>query len=1182
MKRKNLDKQHQGGIEEIIGNRYETNFFVKKMSEMLIGYGIQERIIEVKRQKSKANIDDVYYKTDKNREYFCQCKKYSSFRRQLFEDFLGQFDKNGQYRLRLVTQTKPRVLDKLLQDAKKYDCVEFLDRLNRNTQLGQHKEKFHSLCSFIVSTQDKKENSKEKYIYEFLNRFFIELFDNLESDRKIKNQLAQSGYSPEQADVIYGKLLQRAGEYSYQDKSVTIETLQDELKNIGVEYLFKERPLKPVYLPKRKVVKKKSKKQMIHILESSEVRFLEKLSYIVDLILNLHKPRYVERKQALKIIQNDDILSWHFFRNLKDCDWFPIINDGLIKSIAEQDIDTATKSQLLNYFELCMDKYSDSIIPSLVKLENNTKNPNILAALVKILAKLGSRKKEELNPLWGILKRLTEHQHPWVRKEIPDTLKVWAGYDIGRSLELLEKLFLFSPVPRNVTRGSPTLALTFQGKDNENWIFEEAARVLSQLMADHKFSVKAFDLAIKLQIKFIEQRRERLEKVSGITLDYSYIWLADKDPFGKLEFRYNKRERLALEIEKCLDKIAISDIELAKGIFTRLLQANYEVFHLAAIKVLTRHPEEYLDLIEDIVFTKDLWVINNIQNYFLQLLIQKYFELKQNRLREYVQSVKSLNYKNNPAMTDSFRQKLLTSIPENIRTKDTKQELKKLAERSKVPARIEKSFIITSALRVLGPGIEITGLKKKNTDELIRTMEDCTRGRSRADSYDLSSVFCQLISDNPDQLPSLLDKMANKEIDQMFSGEMMGSYIDVKETSLWDILNTFWKLQGRDTSARIEVARFLHDECRKKETLERDNGLLKEIKNVLFDLTYDKDPENDETTKSNNFSSEDTVTRGINSVRGVATEALVALLHYFPKDNEIIEKLKTLAHDKTKAVKATLIYNLKYLISKNYLLCKYIVNQFRSERDPGIDFALIHYFAHLGPRKFQANKDFVKLLFTDPHEEIQGNLGELIGHRYVSGLNLEQLVEAIVKQQIGETETRRSLAFVFESRFEEQITIKKHHRILKYFIKLLDPRIEPDLGVRERAAFALERDELQTQHFDLLYSNKIFDALIRDKLNIRAQSYLIHYLHRCILNNESINRGIEILHSQVVKIEDILDDSLIVKDITEILKRVFTIQTLDKETRDLADQIFDKGLEKGWGEFYEIFQELNGILLKKH
>lgn len=1175
MKRKNLDKQHQGGIEEIIGNRYEANFFVKKMTEMLIGYGIQEKIIEVKRQKSKANIDDVYYKTDKNSEYFCQCRKYSSFDRQLSKDFLDQFNKNRNYRLRLVTQTKPKVLDKLVQDARKYNRVEFVDRLNKNTQLGQHKNRFYSLCSVIVPMQDKKEKSEEKYIYEFLNLFSIELFDDLEPDEKIKNQLVQSGYSVKKANIIYGRLLQKAGEYSYQDKSITIKTLQDELKNIGVEYLTKERPLKPVYLPKRKVIKKKGKKQMIHILESPEVRFVEKLSYIVDLISNLHKPRYVERKQALKIIQNDDTLSWHFFRNLKNPDWFPIIKDGLIKSIAEQDIDTATKYQLLNYFELCMDKYSDEIIPLLVKLENNTKKPNILAALVKILAKLRSSKKEELNPLWGVLKRLTEHQHPWVRKEIPDTLEAFAEYDIDRSLELLEKLFLFSPIPRDVTRGSPTLALTFQGKDNENWVFEQAARVLSQLMADHKFSAKAFNLAIKLEIKFIKQRRERLKKVSGMTLDYSYIWLADKDPLGKLEFKYDRRERLALEIEKCLDKIAISEVELAKGIFTQLLQANYEVFHLAAIKVLTWHPEEYLDLIEGIVFNEDLWVINNIQNYFLQLLIQKYFELKQNRLREYIQSVKSLNYKNNPRMTDNFKQKLLTSIPENIRTEDGKQELKKLEERLKVPARIEKSFITTSALRIPRPGIEITGLKMKTTDELIRIMEDCTRGRSRVDSYDLSSVFSELISDNPDQLPSWLDKMANKEIDQMFSGEMMRSYIDVKKTNLQDILNTFWKLQKKDTSARIEVARFLDDECRKKETPKRDNGLLKEIKNILFDLASDRDPENDETIKSSNPRPEDAITRGINSVRGVATEALVALLHYFPKDKEIIDKLKTLAHDKTKAVKATLIYNLKYLISKNYPLCKHIVNQFRSERDPEIDFALIHYFTHLDPRKFQANKDFVKLLFTNPHKEIQGNLGELIGHRYVSGFNLEQLVEAIVKQQIGETETRRSLAFVFESRFEEQIAIKKHQRILKYFIKLLDPRIEPDFEVRERTAFALERDELQTQHFDLLYSNKIFDTLIRDKLNIRAQSHLIHYLHRCIFNNESINRSIEILHSQVMEIEDILNDSLIVKDITEILERVFTIQTLDKKTRDLSDQIFDKGLEKGWDEFYEIFQELN-------
>jgi len=1161
MKNKNIDKQHHGALGGISGYRYEAIFFVQKLVELLL-QNYANQMLSVTRTKKDAHVDDIHIKT-KITNIFYQCRGYADYRQSLFVDFISQFNKDRDSFVYLITQKKNKWYAELAQDARKFEAEEFLNNLYTDSQRLKHKQKFESLLAYI----DKEDENKKQYIYEFLKHFSIIALDDIDTEIKIKEKLIDYGYTLENAEKIYNKLYTQADSYNWQGVAITTEILKQELRNLGITPILKEELMavddKPTY---QKFYKQKN----VHILQNSKVKFYEKLSYLLNFIENLQKLRQEERKQVLKIISQDNTLSWHFLKNLKNPNWFIRIKDTVIKSIIDSKIDSATKYQLLNYFETCAGRYSDKIIPLLVKFEENTKNPNILAALVRTIAKLKPSKKENLKQIWRLLEKLAEHQHPWVRKEIPETLKTLAEYNLDKSLSLLEKVFLFNPVPRDVTQGSPTLALTFQGRDNENWVFEQASKTLRELMADKRFVIKTLDLTIKLEINSIKEHKERREKVAGITLDYSYIWLSN-DEADKLDYEYDRRKRFALEIEKCLDSSADSDVRLTKKLFNKLLQAKYEVFYLAVIKILMRYPNKYLELIEDIVFDKSLWTIHNIQDYFLQTLICKYFELKQNRLPEYIQSVKSLNYKNDTKKTDYFKQHLLISIPQKIRTKDVNQELERLEDQLKIPARIEKSFVITS-WSGLRPDIETAELKKKTDDGLIKIMEDCTANRRKVDTYNLSSVFSQLIKDNPNRLPVLLDKMKDRQIDQRFSGEMMRVYIEVKKINLQDVLDTFWKLQKTDTWAKTEIARFLNGECRKEKTPKINKDLLKQIKEVLFELSSDKDPDNDETTRSSNPRPEDAITRGINSVRGVATEVLVVLLHYFPQDKEIIEKLKLLAKDKTKAVRATLIYNLKLLVTKNYALCKYIVNQFKNERDPGIDFALIHYFACLDPSKFQANQGFIKLLFNNPDKEIQKNLGKLIGHRYVSGFNLAQLVEAIIKQQKGETETRRSLAFVFESRLGEQIAAKRHKRIIEYFKRLLDPELEPDFEVRERASFVFERNELQTKYFDILYRNGIFDILLKDKINMPAQNHLINYLQRCIFDNESFERCIEILHSQVINIEGILSDHLIVQKIAEILNKIFDAK-ISKKTKNFSEEIFDKGLERGWDEFYSLFQK---------
>lgn len=665
-----------------------------------------------------------------------------------------------------------------------------------------------------------------------------------------------------------------------------LNTLLDEYLDIKRDF---ESIIRGTFLPSSVVIDVKRPDKIVHLLQNAEVKFTEKLSYIFDLINNLEKPRPIERTQTLEIIKNNNNLAWHFFRNLKNPVWFPEIKDNLIKSIVEQNvIDAPVKYQLLSYFEVCSEQYTDEIIPLISELDRNTGDANIRAAIVRTIAKLRPNKRTNLKPIWQTLEKLVKHQYPWLRREIPPTLKALAEYDINKSVKILEKMFLVSHIPQDITQGSPTLSITFQGQDNENWIFEETVTVLSNLMSDFRFVSDAYQLAIKLLIRFIKAEHKKLSRKTGIALDYSSDWFSDKDPF---EYNYDRKERFALEIERRLDEYAKSNEQIARSLIEILLQKSYEITFLIVIRILTRHTKLYMDLVEQIIFNVNLWATYNIRKYFLQSLIQKYFELKQDRLQEYINKVMSLP--KGSAQKNYLKQSLLIAIPEKYRNDTVKDELTKLSQISRFTTHIEKPYAFTLKSGPQ-PDISIEELRTNTDDGLIRIIEDCIAGRRRADKYDLLPVFANLIRELPDKFVKLLDKMKDNNIATDFIGEMTKAFIEVKKENLKEILDIFWKLRENDTWAKIEIVRFLTVECRKEAIRQINPDLLQELKRVLFALTLDADPGDDESFESDKPKPIDAINRGINSVRGIATEAIVALLYYFPKDHEIANKIKEL------------------------------------------------------------------------------------------------------------------------------------------------------------------------------------------------------------------------------------------------------------------------------------------------
>ena len=344
------------------------------------------------------------------------------------------------------------------------------------------------------------------------------------------------------------------------------------------------------------------------------------------------------------------------------------------------------------------------------------------------------------------------------------------------------------------------------------------------------------------------------------------------------------------------------------------------------------------------------------------------------------------------------------------------------------------------------------------------------------------------------------------------------------------------------------------------------------IRDSLITLTKDKNPESDGTITSNNPRPDDAITRGINSVRGIATEALVAYSHYFSDDKVALDRLRELADDPTMAVKATLIYYLRYLIGKNFPLCEEIIGKFKNRRDAEIDFALVHFFSQLDCEKFLKYQDFIKLLFNNTNDQINEDLGELIGYRFINGCDVQVLLDEIVGNRKGTKHTMRSLAFVLESQMGNLIGHSSDIKVASYLKKLLGPQNE--IEVAERAAFVFHRTETKPEHFEFMDKNGLTTELILNKYNLPAQSHLVDYLQSCVEKDVSIERCVELLHQQVTTADSILSDHLIVRKIAEIIAKLIKTD-LPAKTYDLLIEVFNAGLERGWDEFYTIYFDLN-------
>lgn len=1155
------DKYH-GGLNNDIGIEYELRFAIKKLIEMLLPTKSGIKIVKIFRQK-KEYVDDVIEERSGKSKTFHQCKHFKKWvkkskknadENKLWTDFIRQYKDNSYSDLVLVTQNKDPGFDDLTNLSRSCDNIaNFKHELEEDIYHRAAYEKYHYLMSLL------NETNNDVTIYSFLQKLRIASYDDYFTKEDSLRTLKMF-FSDSDADNIFN-LFHAKLNSDWLGKEINQNLLIEELMRIGINTSNLG--------PQEMLVDSSAVPQasVSHFLENHTSTFSEKLDYLFRLINRDKSLTPEDANRAISIISLDNTLAWHFLKNLKDPTWFSEIKENVIKSIIEDTDDSATKYQLLSFFEKCTSIHSDEIIPLLLQLEKNTQNYNILANLVRTVGLLNPKSKVAIASLWQIFDDLVEHQHPWVRRELPKSILTFVNLDEEKAFCLFKRLFEYSPPPQDVTQGSPTLALTFQGKDNENGVFEETIKAFSELLSNPKYAKKAHTLGLIIEKNSLTEDGKVLDIEEGITLDFSSIWLSDKTfDSARLEYNHDRKERVILEIEKSLNNLMVIDKKLVMTLLKKLLAEKYEVFHLTVIKVLTRHLDVFTELSRSLVLDPKLWRVYNIRKYFLQTLTTTYFRTVNGKdIDAFVAMIDQQKLQEEKKVL-YLKQSMLVSIPEDYRTHDVVKKLAKISHTLKVQPKVARPFTITtwSGIR---PDITVEELKKKNKSELIQVMIDSTTGK-RAASYDIAPVFAQLIDQKSEILHELLKNMKDKNIAPDFAGEMVNAYCKKLPDEIIKITEVIPLLNNHDAWAKIELARYFHEVCKKKEMRSYIAEVKEKIRDSLIILSHDKNPESDGTIGSSNPRPDDAITRGINSVRGIATEALVAYLHYLPEDMVVSARLRELSDDSTKAVKATLIYYLRYLISKNFLLCDEIVSKFKNRRDPEIDFALIHFFSQLDCERFLKYKDFIKLLFNNTNDQISENLGELIGYRFINGCSVDHLLDDIIGNRIGTKHTVRSIAFVLESQMDSLIGSPVDVKAASYLKKLLGPKNA--IEIAERAAFVFHRTETIPGHFEFMDKNGLMTELILNKLNIPAQSHLVDYLQSCVEKDISIERCVELLHRQVTTADGIMSDHLIAKKIAEIVAKLIN-KDLSIKISSLLLEIFNVGLERGWDEFYEIY-----------
>lgn len=872
------------------------------------------------------------------------------------------------------------------------------------------------------------------------------------------------------------------------------------------------------------------------------------IKYVLG-ILDIYKTRsFITNEDAEFLatnIKGNPLYLWHFLKGLVGNKWLAFYNKNLFVDLCNGS-DSGLKGLVVEYIKTTIGDFPSESLDCLYNTAKNEIDDRVCRSICEALSKL----EIDDDRIWKTLKIIVGNDNSWVREEVAGTIEVLCKLNYPKSLSILKKLLVKEVDPKDVVTGGPVLSLKFQGRDLENHAFNQSMTTLGKLL--NEYPEKSYKFATDLLFSYLrKENRIKYRNSKTILEDLSHFWYSQSNP-EKREHEYDKKERLSMEIEASFQHLVGSDYREVENIARIILKNNCEISYLIVLNVLVKSAG-LNELKKELVFNSELWRVHGIREGYLQSLIKNYF-------------------KDNPALVDKFSSKvLIETFDPRIKQLIIKDLLSPLDSSKNVfPKSV--GVIITEVEGKSGPDLNIY-----NVDEIVKIVLKDGTAKEQVDSWKLRGSLNSL----GEKMPNIGFKLLNiliklDQVDTEIIGELIDGLIISSGKDIKKINSLVGLLRKKDDWSKLSLVRYFHQRCRSANKISSENRKL--IIASLENLSYDTDPEdNDVSLESSNALG--LVTDGINSIRGLVAETVCYYLSYFP-NNKIAQAIFIrLSADSSHTVKAIILYNLKYIIKHPllYKIAKVILEQYKNIRIAGTDVAIIEFVSNLGNIKFEENKKWLSIISKNStNGDVLGRLGEVMVCRYLGGYPIKEYIDQQIIKKEGDARVRHGMAYQLELNYPQAIEGKlavPKVDVLVYLKHLINPAIEHDQEVRNRAAFVFNREDIPYSELVNFIDNDFFILIGNDVLNAHSQESAVKFLVRCSGND--IANTVKAITQMINKDSMILNDSLGARDIMIIIKDGFN--NSDKLTHELAiklENILDLMIEKGWDEAITYFKTI--------
>ena len=337
----------------------------------------------------------------------------------------------------------------------------------------------------------------------------------------------------------------------------------------------------------------------------------------------------------------------------------------------------------------------------------------------------------------------------------------------------------------------------------------------------------------------------------------------------------------------------------------------------------------------------------------------------------------------------------------------------------------------------------------------------------------------------------------------------------------------------------------------------------------------------------------DAITAAINSVRWIAAEVLIVLYHYNSNDVTIKNAILKISNDATIAVRANLIYNLKYVVSKDDELCRTIVNKYIDERIEAIDYSLSDYFFYIWLSRLEEVKWLItNILLYSESDDVHENIWRLLGFAaYYDTVWYKDIIQQLISGTIGNDKTRWWFVGALLEKLNEELRTNHKGNIVAITdmivatIKWEDKKKENNEvdSIQRLSTYFLREEDFGVAWFVALYKSWFLKKII----DILPNHVGLHqYIIECLVDlMKTWCHDIEILKTLYLQHSvgaPIFIDALLADKVAYILDGYLSrYDTVNKDIQQWIVEVFDKWLESGYDSFYNLYHKyfLTGKLI---